>query len=434
MAFKKMERGDCLYDTTKDILGFNFDGIMKTIWLEDAKRESLLTTLASWCRRATLHRGTPWQEYLSVTAKIRHAFLSVPSGKGLLSPFNRLLQMQPPPSQVFFHRNKALRQAVLECRALLLESSRSPTRCRELVSAWPDYVGVKDASKEGVGGIIIGERMGCPPTVFRLRWPADIRNDMKTDDNPNGTITNSDLEMAGLLLLFLVMEDVCGSLRERHVALFSDNSPTVSWVRRMASRRSLVAEQLVRALALRLKNAGASPLTPFHIRGIHNALTDIPSRSWGSVPKWKCDSHDALRNMFNSRFPLPNKASWTVYQPSTAISTRVISALRHKRLSMDEWRRLPPRGKSIGPIGPAMSNLWEWTLSFRENPTKTASSPSPDSPPEYERGSSVTENKSELEQFLRQSQPLARRFPWPSAPTLQNKSVPRSSRPDSSKC
>ena len=354
---------------------------------------------------------------MSVTAKVRHAFISVPAGKGLLSPFNRVLKLQPP-AVVYFHRKKALRAAVMECRALLLESTRAPTRCRELVAAWPDFIGVKDASGQGVGCIIVGERMACPPTVFRIQWPEDIRNDIKSDSNPSGTITNSDLEMAGLVILFIVMEDVCGPLRERHLALFSDNSPTVSWVRRMASRRSVVAEQLVHALALRLKTAGASPLTPFHIRGIHNAMTDIPSRSWGSNPAWKCESSHDLLNMFNSRFPLPNQASWTVYQVNSKVYMRVISALRHKHLTLAEWRRLPRHGRSIGPIGPAMSNLWEWTLSYRTNRIKTASSPSLDSPPASERGPTATESKSELVQCLRRSRPLARRFPWPSAPIL----------------
>ena len=41
-------------------------------------------------------------------------------------------------------------------------------------------------------------------------------------------ITNSDLEMTGLLLLLLVMEDVVCNLKEVNVALFSDNTPTVS--------------------------------------------------------------------------------------------------------------------------------------------------------------------------------------------------------------
>ena len=40
MAFKKMERKDCLYDTRKDILGFDFDDVKHTLWLKDAKREA----------------------------------------------------------------------------------------------------------------------------------------------------------------------------------------------------------------------------------------------------------------------------------------------------------------------------------------------------------------------------------------------------------
>jgi len=47
--------------------------------------------------------------------------------------------------------------------------------------------------------------------------------------------------MAGLFLLWLVMEQVCGNLREKNVALFSDNSPTVGWVRRLDSRVSGVS-------------------------------------------------------------------------------------------------------------------------------------------------------------------------------------------------
>ena len=299
---------------------------------------------------------------------------------------------------------------------------------------WPDFIGVKDASGHGVGGVIVGELLPCPPTVFRLQWPADISADIMSDKNPNGTITNSDLEMAGLLLLFCVMESVCGPLRERHVGLFSDNSPTVSWVRRMASRRSLVAEQLIRGLALRMKLCGVSPLTPFHIRGVYNSMTDIPSRSWGSNPAWHCQSPTDLRNLFNSTFPLPNQASWNVFLVSKELSTRVISVLRHRHLSLGEWRRLPQPGRNIGPIGPATSDLWTWTLSYRTNRTKTPSSPSQGLQLESEQDSTVTEPKSELVQFLRHSRPLERRFPWPSAPTQPNNMDPTNSPPDSNKC
>ena len=68
-------------------------------------------------------------------------------------------------------------------------------------------------------------------------------------------------------MLLLVMEEVCPKLRSARVVMFSDNSPTIGWVKRLAARGSLVAMQLVRALTLRLKTSGASPLTPLHISG-----------------------------------------------------------------------------------------------------------------------------------------------------------------------
>jgi hypothetical protein len=81
--------------------------------------------------------------------------------------------------------------------------------------------------------------------VFRLQWPANISADLVSFENPRGQINNSNLEMAGLLLLWLCLEDVTPDLAHKHVALFSDNSPTVSWVTKMASKKSRVAAQLV---------------------------------------------------------------------------------------------------------------------------------------------------------------------------------------------
>ncbi len=94
----------------------------------------------------------------------------------------------------------------------------------------PNFVGVKDASIHGIGGVIIGHRRKCKPTVFWLEWPPDIKKAVfHTNVKQGGHLTNSDLEMAGLLLLWLVMEDVCNITPGIHVALFSDNLQTVSW-------------------------------------------------------------------------------------------------------------------------------------------------------------------------------------------------------------
>jgi len=232
---------------------------------------------------------------------------------------------------------------------------------------------VKDASIHGVGGCIVGEVLGCVPTVFRVEWPQDIKDDMVSERNPEGRITNSDLEMAGLLILFLVIEAVCTLKSGHHLALFSDNQPTVHWVRRMASKSSQVAGQLVRALALRMKIRGVSQLTTLHVEGKKNAMTDIPSRSFGSNPAWHCTSDAALLSLYNNKFPLPNQRSWTVFHLNSEIFSRVLAVLRMKDTSMGEWRRLSKIGRFIGPTGASTAELFRWTLTYRVSDTNAAS-------------------------------------------------------------
>ncbi len=78
----------------------------------------------------------------------------------------------------------------------------------ELTCGWPDYIGIIDASSHGVGGVVVGELLGCVLTVFQWQWPEDIRTQVVSFDNPAGNITNSDSEMAGLLILWLVIKGI----------------------------------------------------------------------------------------------------------------------------------------------------------------------------------------------------------------------------------
>jgi hypothetical protein len=137
-------------------------------------------------------------------AKLRHAFTALPGGGGLLSPCNQLVKRRP--QVVYFHQNKPLLLAISTCWTILWESTTDPTHCHKLVAGWPDFVGVVDASSHGVGGVIFGELSECPPTVFRLQWPPDITANVVSEANPGVTITNSDLEFAGLIILWLMME------------------------------------------------------------------------------------------------------------------------------------------------------------------------------------------------------------------------------------
>ena len=120
---------------------------------------------------------------------------------------------------------KPLLSAIRDCCHLLELSTKNPRPCKELVTGWPHYIEFKNESSHGIGGIIMGERKSCTPTVFCLAWPYDVNELFH-----KGKITNLYLEMAGLLMLWLVMEEVCPKLRAAYAALFGDNSPTIVWV------------------------------------------------------------------------------------------------------------------------------------------------------------------------------------------------------------
>jgi hypothetical protein len=89
ISLKKLLQEDGAWDTVKDLLGFVFNGTDHTMWLCKGKREALIQTLSSWLRSTRKNKqfGIPFAKFRSVMYKVRHAFLSIPAGKGLLSPF-----------------------------------------------------------------------------------------------------------------------------------------------------------------------------------------------------------------------------------------------------------------------------------------------------------------------------------------------------------
>jgi hypothetical protein len=196
ISLKKMKRGESQLSTRKMLLGFDFDGNKKTLWLKHEKRDKLLHTLHQWLGLSRKQNaGIPFDEFQSVVSKIRYAFTALPAGNGLMLPCNSILRLQP--AQVYLHNNKDLRAAIKGMRTLLQQLTIKPMRCHKLVAGWPNFVGVKDASRHGIGGIIIGELSKCTPTIFWFVWLDDVTKAIVSQSNPAGTISNSDLEMAG---------------------------------------------------------------------------------------------------------------------------------------------------------------------------------------------------------------------------------------------
>ena len=179
-------------------------------------------------------------------------------------------------------------------KTLLRESTLRLTKLKELISGWTDYIGVKYASSHNIGGVVFGKKLSCTPTVFRMQCPEWVKIQIFSSSNRTGTLINSYLEISRLLLLWIVIEEVCEVKSGDHVVVFSNKQPRVSWVDRLASKSSVFAGQLLRALALRLKIKGTLPLTPFHISGKQSVVMYIPSHSFGSEPKLNCKTNTEL--------------------------------------------------------------------------------------------------------------------------------------------
>jgi hypothetical protein len=103
-------------------------------------------------------------------------------------------------------------------------------------------LGYCNASKLAAGSIwMSGTKFIHPPMVWRLEFPPGIQKHVISFDNHKGDITNSDLNMAGVLAEYLVIEHLT-SLKLAHTVAWlvagCNNSPILSWANKLSSSRS----------------------------------------------------------------------------------------------------------------------------------------------------------------------------------------------------
>jgi hypothetical protein len=62
-----------------------------------------------------------------------------------------------------------------------------------------------------------------------VEFPPDITAEVVSDSNPHGKLTNSDLEMAGVLLHYLALEQLVPNLVHTQAVVGCDNLRAVAW-------------------------------------------------------------------------------------------------------------------------------------------------------------------------------------------------------------
>jgi hypothetical protein len=103
--------------------------------------------------------------------------------------------------------------------------------------------------------------------VWLVAFPPEISSQVILDNNPTGSLVYSDLEMAAVLLHYMVLQQLVDMTHKR-ARTFSDNTPTVSWPTRIADRsKSPTAGCLIRGLAAIQRESQVGPYTVASVAG-----------------------------------------------------------------------------------------------------------------------------------------------------------------------
>jgi hypothetical protein len=210
ISVKKLRQGDASWSTQKAVLGWLLDTEHLTIRLTPRRRDRLRTLLhQDWPRsrqRATV------QDYHKLLGELRSMTLSLPGARGLFSELQEALRHTTPDARICLTPN--VHTILDDFRDLHRDLDHRPTRIAEVVPLAPTAHGCHDAAGPGAGGILLPTATAVPravqlrtqtgqrrtqrfagPIVWRMPFPADVTASLASFSNPQGPITNTDLEL-----------------------------------------------------------------------------------------------------------------------------------------------------------------------------------------------------------------------------------------------
>ena len=192
ISVKKLRNGDASWTTLKVVLGWLVDTVNHTISLPPHRADRLLELFANLRGR---HRVSVkrWQQFLG---ELRSMVLAVPGGQGLFSTLQHGFTYS---DRHRIRLSPAIRDHLDDFEVLALSVTARPTRLAELIPDVPTFLGACDASRHGMGGVWFSPDGLCH--VWRHVFPPDIQADVVTASHRTGRITNSDLELAGIIHL-----------------------------------------------------------------------------------------------------------------------------------------------------------------------------------------------------------------------------------------
>ena len=330
---KKLAKNDALFALIKELLGTLFvgrPGKLRVILLPPDKAKRYLEKLDEALGKSRNY--ITFALFQSILGKLQYSTETNPVIRVIMTPLYAELAGRSHTEHarpVGVKQGSAPRESLVTAHGLIRLASIHPTHITEVVGPdLPHFYGYVDFAACGMGGVLLPCTRWVQPLVWRLPCPHDIKTACETQ---GGYINNNDGEAAAVCVQEMSLEHWTGlDMAGLSLHTGSDNSSTVSWNKRGASRASHPQPQLfIRAQGFRSRWLRRGPHDTDHIAGETNRLGDFPSRSFeeGFAP----EDDNAFLTEFVSRHPLPPQlGSWRLVQPPPEVISLVFSILRNK--------------------------------------------------------------------------------------------------------
>ncbi len=360
---KKFRKGDGTWCTRKLVLGWIIDTAHSTITLPPHRLARLHELLASIPRTLTRIATKRWHKLLG---ELRSMVTAIPGARGLFSSLQTAFRH----AEDHGHRLRltaSVHDFLDDFRWLARELEARPTRIAETIPMLPSTIGACDASGCGMGGVLFLPTRSLSTPYRSLLWrepftPA-VQRALVSTTNPHGSITNSDLELAGTIAQHDVLAHAA-DIREHTVHNLHDNTPAVYWQRKGSTTTSGPAAYLLRLQAVHQRFHRYVPHHDY-IPGSSNVMADDCSRRWDL-------SDDALLTFFNSVYPQPT--SWELCHLRPPMNSALTSSLFAMRSDPASFLAVPRQPTDIGRSGWILPPLSRSTLASKISMTPFPSS------------------------------------------------------------
>ena len=208
---------------TKLVLGWILDTVEETILLPQRPLDRLRAVSDALPRFKMRIAVSAWHKTLG---KLCSMSLTIPGLRGLFSLLQEALWHQHKQRICLTHKAHDFLDDICW---LVQDLHQRPTRFRKVVPTTPVLHGACDAAKSGMGSVFFaptpsGELFPC---LWGTPFPSEIQNQVVLWDNSSGTITHSDLALAGTIMHHDVANHAV-DLRECTISTLTDNTPALA--------------------------------------------------------------------------------------------------------------------------------------------------------------------------------------------------------------